>query len=155
MPAPYELNTTVPQPLSQSESVDSLSASPSHASQADRFTNRLSNHGISRQVHAVSRRKRSDITSHTSQATSGAELSSSDKDNIRRATQIYSAKLCELDAWPETPSSKVMAQDSLSQANAIATKEKTPITDPFTTAISLKVSHFSKDIPHHAQISCF
>ena len=147
MPAPYQLNTAVPQPLSRSGSVDSLSASSLPINQADRFTSRPSSHDITRQVHAVTRRKRSNIPSHTSQATSGGELSSSDKDNIRRAIQIYNAKLCELDAWPDTPSSKVMAQDALSQANAVATKERSPITD-LTTAISLKVSRFSKDIPH-------
>jgi hypothetical protein len=45
------------------------------------------------------------------------------------------------------PLSKVMAEDTLSQANVIATKERSHITD-LTTVISLKVSHFSKDIPH-------
>ena len=147
MPALYKLNTAIPQPLSQSVSIDSLLASSLHVNQANKFTSQLSSHDIAHQVYAVTQWKHSNIPSHTSQATSGAELSSSNKDNIRCAIQIYNAKLCELDAWLEMPLSKVIAQDALSQANAIATKERSHIMD-LITVISLKVSHFSKDIPH-------
>ena len=50
MPALYKLNTAVPQPLSRSGSIDSLSASSLHINQADWFTSQLSSHDITHQV---------------------------------------------------------------------------------------------------------